>query len=260
MTGLAQWQVTELVTGVFTLLGGWQRPRGRRRVVGLYRAVVLTLFLLRHDNAQHVAGELFGRSQSTVSRIFRRIRPLLDTAAAAHLTHVSPQAQQEAVLVDGFIAPTGERAARDDLFSGKHRIAGMNVQVVADLGGRLLDTGAPVGGSRHDTVAFLDSGIAARWKSHLSEDGPGMLADKGYQGAGPITPYRKTTGQGPVRGAQDTQHRTEQPARGCGTRHFPGQLEDPRHRLPRAALGVPRAVTHRNQPGDLPNLGIEHSE
>src|SRR2546421_12460997 len=90
MTGLAQWQVTELVTGVFTLLGGWQRPRGRRRVVGLYRAVVLALFLLRHDNAQHVAGELFGCSQSTVSRIFRRIRPLLDTAAAAHITHVTP--------------------------------------------------------------------------------------------------------------------------------------------------------------------------
>jgi len=50
----------------------------RAGVLGLYRAVVLTLFLLRHDNAQHIAGELFGCSQSTVSRIFRRIRPLLD--------------------------------------------------------------------------------------------------------------------------------------------------------------------------------------
>jgi hypothetical protein len=195
MTGVPAWQVTELVAGVFVLLGGWQRPRGRRRVLGVYRAVVLTLLLLHCDNAQDVAGESFGCSQSTVSRIFRRIRPLLDRVTAQRAAQVAAQARTGAVLVDGFIAPTGERAGRDDLFSGKHRICGMNVQVVADLHGRLLDTGAPIGGSRHDTVAFLDSGIAARWAAHMAEDGPGMLADKGYQGCGPITPYRKPPGQ-----------------------------------------------------------------
>lgn len=44
MTGLPAWQVTELVAGVFVLVGLWQRAKGRRRAVGLYRAVVLTLF------------------------------------------------------------------------------------------------------------------------------------------------------------------------------------------------------------------------
>jgi transposase len=43
--GLPVWQVTELAAGVFALLGMWQRPHGRRRVTGMYRAVVLTLFL-----------------------------------------------------------------------------------------------------------------------------------------------------------------------------------------------------------------------
>lgn len=182
MTGLPAWQVTELAAGVFALLGMWQRPHGRRRVVGMYRAVVLTLFLLRHDNAQDVAGELFGCSQATVSRVFRRIRPLLAQVTAARAAQVAAQAQRSAVLIDGFIAPTGERAARDDLFSGKHRLCGMNVQVVADTVGRLIDTGSPIGGSRHDSVAFDASGIAQRWADHLVEDGPGMLADKGYQG------------------------------------------------------------------------------
>jgi hypothetical protein len=77
MTGLPAWQVTELAAQVFALVGVWQQPKGRRRVVGLYRVVVLTLFL-RHDNAQDVAGELFGCSQATVSRVSRRIRPLLE--------------------------------------------------------------------------------------------------------------------------------------------------------------------------------------
>jgi hypothetical protein len=121
--------------------------------------------------------------------------PLLAQVTAARAAQVAAQAQRSAVLIDGFIAPTGERAARDDLFSGKHRLCGMNVQVVADTVGRLIDTGSPIGGSRHDSVAFDASGIAQRWADHLVEDGPGMLADKGYQGCGPITPYRKPQGR-----------------------------------------------------------------
>ncbi|MFI6333288.1 transposase family protein [Micromonospora chersina] len=80
MTGLRGDQVAELVTVVFALLGGWQPAKGRRRVLGLYRAVVLTLYLMRRNESQAVAGELFGCSQSTVSRITRRLRPLLRQA------------------------------------------------------------------------------------------------------------------------------------------------------------------------------------
>jgi hypothetical protein len=44
MTGLAADQVAELVAAVFVLLDRvWQPIRGRRRVLGLYRAVVPTL-------------------------------------------------------------------------------------------------------------------------------------------------------------------------------------------------------------------------
>jgi hypothetical protein len=195
MTGLAGWQVTELVVGVHALLGGWQRPKGRRKSLGLYRAVVLTLFLLRQDNSQAVAGELFGCSQPTVSRIFRKIRPLFDQITANRVAEVVAQARRSAVLVDGLIAPTGERSARDDLFSKKHHVCGMNVQVVANLGGRVLDTGTPIGGSRHDSVAFVDSGIAERWADHMLLKGPGLSGDKGYQGTGANTPYKKPRGR-----------------------------------------------------------------
>jgi hypothetical protein len=195
MTGLRGDQVTDLVTAVFDLLdGAWQPVRGRRRVLGLYRAVVLTLFLMRRNEAQAVAGELFGCSQSTVSRIARRLRPLLRQVTAEFAGQVRQQAKRSAVLVDGFLAPTGNRTGVSDLYSGKRHTAGLNVQAVSDLAGRLVDTGLPVPGARHDSKALAESGIADRWANHLKPGGPGMLADLGYLGTAAITGTRKPRG------------------------------------------------------------------
>ena len=67
------------------------------------------------------------------------------------------------MLVDGFLAPTGNRTGIPDLFSGK----------------------------RHDSKALAESGIADRWANHLKPCGPGMLADLGYLGTDAITGIRK---------------------------------------------------------------------
>src|SRR3954471_23136424 len=158
-------QGAALVAGVSALLGVWQRPPGRRPAVGLYRAVVLTVFLPRRDSAQDGAGDLFGRSQCTVSRIFRQVRGLLTQVTAEHAATVLARAQRGAVA--GFIAPTGDRADRDDLFPGKHQISGMTLQGGAILAGRLVDTGLPCPGGRHDSTALHESGIAGRWAGHL---------------------------------------------------------------------------------------------
>lgn len=196
MTGLRGDQVAELASVVFELLGGvWQPVRGRRRVLGLYRAVVLALFLMRRNESQAVAGELFGCSQATVSRIVRRLRPLLGEATAALSGRVRQQAKRSAVLVDGFLAPTGNRAGVAGLFSGKRHAAGFNVQAVSDLDGRLVDTGLPCPGARHDSKALAESGIAQRWAGHLHDGGPGMIGDLGYLGTGAITGTRKPPGR-----------------------------------------------------------------
>jgi len=192
MTGLRADQVCELVGAVFDLLGRvWQPVRDRRRALGLYRAVVLTLFLMRRNESQAVAGELFGCSQSSVSRIVRRLRPLLGQATAELAGQVRRQAKRSAVLVDGFLAPTGNRAGVPDLYSGKRHTCGLNIQAVSDLAGRLVDVGLPVPGARHDSKALAESGIADRWSSHLKPGGPGMLADLGYLGTAAITGTRK---------------------------------------------------------------------
>jgi len=173
MTGLRGDQVVALVTEVFGLLGGaWQPVRGRRRVLGLYRAVVLTLFLLRRNESQAVAAELFGCSQATVSRIAHRLRPLLWQATCGFAGQVRAQARRSAVLVDGFLAPTGNRTGVTDMYSGKRHKSGFNIQTVGDLAGRLVDTGLSCPGARHDSKALAESGIADRWASHLQPGGP----------------------------------------------------------------------------------------
>jgi hypothetical protein len=128
-----------------------------------------------------------------------------EQATAAIAQRVADRARYGAVLLDGLIAPTGERRDRSDLFTGKHRVCGMNVQVIADLDGRVIDTGVPIGGSRHDSVAFDASGLADRWATHLADGGPGMLADKGYQAADPPP---RTASHPAVRSPKSAKHAT----------------------------------------------------
>jgi DDE superfamily endonuclease len=195
MTGLAADQVAELVEAVFVLPDGvWQPIPGRRRVPGVYRAVVLTLYLMRRNESPAVAGEPFGCSRSGVSRMTRRLRPLLRPATAELAGQVRVQATRPAVLVDGFLAPTGERTGVVGMSSGKRHDSGLNVRAVADPAGRLVDTGLPTPGGRHDGTALTESGIADRWAAHLQPGGPGMLADLGCRGTGAITGERKPPG------------------------------------------------------------------
>jgi hypothetical protein len=196
MTGLRGDQVAKLVNAVFALLRGvWQPWKGRHRILGLYRAVVLTLFLMRRNESQKVAGELFGCSQSTVSRFVRRLRPLLCEATVAFAGDIRTRAKRSAVLVDGFLAPTGDRLGVEGMYSGKRHASGFNVQAVADLDGQLVDTGLPCPGARHDSKALHESGIADRWATHLQPGGPGMIADLGYLGTDAITGTRKPRGR-----------------------------------------------------------------
>jgi hypothetical protein len=73
----------------------------------------------------------------------RRLRPLLRAATAQLAGQVCVQTQRSAVLVAGFLAPTGERVGVAGMYSGKRHDSGFNVQAVADLAGRLVDTACP---------------------------------------------------------------------------------------------------------------------
>jgi hypothetical protein len=64
------------------------------------------------------------------------------------------------VLVDGTLARTWDWTCRTDLYSGKHRDTGFNLQIATTLTGRLLAVGTPIPGARHDAHAWAASGLA----------------------------------------------------------------------------------------------------
>jgi hypothetical protein len=181
MTGLSAEQLAELVARVREVVGvgDWEHPRmGRPPVLPLVQAVVAVLFGFRHNLPDEVVAEVFGVSQATITRYHQQFGPILRWVLRPEAEQRRAQAQREGVLVDGLVAPVGQRDGYLDLFSGKKHLNGYNIQVVSDLGGLLVDVGDPVPGARHDSMAFSISGIADRFAGHYRPGGPGMTGDK----------------------------------------------------------------------------------
>ncbi|MEU5306911.1 transposase family protein [Streptomyces noursei] len=58
---------------------------GRMWALSLYKSVVLVLVLLQQNPVQEAAAELFGISQSTVSRRWTALLPMVEKALATHV-------------------------------------------------------------------------------------------------------------------------------------------------------------------------------
>ena len=91
------------------------------------------------------------------------------------------------MVLDGTLVPI-DRVAADRLFySGKYQKHGMNLQVIASLGGEILWVSAALPGSVHDKKAEWIWGVL----DELEAAGLVTLADESYQGAAHAKiPYR----------------------------------------------------------------------
>jgi hypothetical protein len=193
-TGLDSDDMTELVARIHDVVQSRGIDLSGHRL-GLYRQVELTLVLLRQDMVQMCAADLFGISQPSVSRIWRRILPLLDEVLVTEgISLEEAVAQGEPVLIDGTFIPTGNRPAsgkdtEKDLYSGKHHVQCLSIQVAGTLHGDLIAASEPVPGRRHDSAALRLCG----WDQILA--GSTWIADTAYIGAGAITPIKKTPGR-----------------------------------------------------------------
>jgi hypothetical protein len=186
-TGLAADQIEELVARIWQITQS-DKKRGRPPAMGLYRTVVLVLILVRQNLNQMAVGDLCGISQPTVSRIYRRVLPLIGQALCLHVPRLAEAIGGRLALVDGTDVPTGNRAGHEGNYSGKRRRAGLNIQVASDTGGCLLAVSAPMPGAMHDRRAFTDCG----WEEALAESS--IIADPAYQGTYAITPRKKPKG------------------------------------------------------------------
>lgn len=132
--------------------------------------------------------DVFGVSQSTVSRIYRNMLPLIGEALCLHVPDVAEAIRGLLLLVDGTLAPTGNRAGHDGNYSGKRRRAGLNVQILSSANGDLLAVSRPCRRSIHDRLAWAET----EWEDLLA-DRP-VIADLGYLGTAVIVPRRKPQG------------------------------------------------------------------
>jgi hypothetical protein len=188
MTGLDREQLTELTARVHAHLDGWS-SNGRPFGLGLFSSVVLVVALLRENLTQSFAGAVFGVSQSTVSRRWDLLRPLIEPVLAAFVPPPGEIAGGSSVLADGTLIPTWDWRHRNDLFSDKHADHGVNLQVAGTWSGhQLVAVGAPVPGARHDAHAWHASGLAERLA------GLHLVGDLGYLGLGLTTGTRKPQG------------------------------------------------------------------
>ena len=187
MTGLRPGQLTELAARAAAATGDAVKPGGGPAVTGPCKPAAMVVALMRTNLTQEVAGGIFGCSQATVSRRSDLLRPAIGQVPASCVPDPRQIPGGGTALADGTIAPTRDRAAIPDLFSGKAGYPGMNLQIAATPGGRVAATGAvPVHGARHDAHAFQASGL-----KNLP-----AAADPGYTGVDgiAIVPFRTPPG------------------------------------------------------------------
>ena len=201
-TGLCDDDVDELVGRIGQVL----ESRGQSLLgyrLGLRQQVELTLVLARHNISQALAADMYGVSQPTVSRVGRRMVPLVThVLAMTGICLAQAVAQGSLLLVDGTPIPTGNRPAAGRQvekanYSGKHHVQCLSVQVAATTDGALVAVSDPVPGSRHDSAALRLCG----WGEILT--GADWIADTAYTAHGALTPIKKTPGRDRLRWEKD---------------------------------------------------------
>jgi hypothetical protein len=157
-------------------------------ILGLFKSVVAALTYMRCNRTQAEIGESFGVSQSTISRAVAAITPLLARILAEYVPTADELDRDTQYILDGTLLPCWSWAAHPELYSGKHKTTGMNVQVACTINGRLAWISDPLPGSRHDSYCLGESGVL------LVADPRNLLGDKGYIGNNMLTPFRKPKG------------------------------------------------------------------
>ena len=110
--------------------------------------------------------------------------PILGQALQDCTPTVDDLDPSEPLIVDGTLLPTWSWRTMPELYSGKHKTTGVNVQVACDLTGRLAFISDPMPGRTHDAHALKETGLL----DHITTGQ--LIGDKGYIGLGMITPIR----------------------------------------------------------------------
>ena len=179
---------TGLTDDEFDELLVWLREEGIEvypPVLGLSGSLTATLMYMRQNIVQAVIGEFPGVSQPTILRAVKALTEAISRTLVVLLLTAEEVPEDCDYVVDGTLFPCWDWRNRRDLWSVKHRRAGMNVQILVRPGGGFVWASDPYPGSVHDVAALDASGLLE------GIDPSGWIGDKGYVGRGMITPHKK---------------------------------------------------------------------
>ena len=159
------------------------QTRWRRLDAG--QQALLTVAHLRKGETYADLACGFGVGTSRVYRYRREALQLLAAMTPTLAEAIAVAAGKAYVILDGTllrIDRVGMTGGRDrPYYSGKHKVHGLNVQVLADPVGRLIWISPTLPGARHDMGAAREHGII----DALNAAGVQAVADTAYQGGGP---------------------------------------------------------------------------
>lgn len=160
-----------------------------RRLTPGQQALLVLVHLRKGETFTEIAAG-FGVSTATAWRYVQETVRLL-SARSPKLDRALRTARRDGLhylVLDGMLIHTDRIKADRPYYSAKHRVHGMNIQVIASPDGTIIWTSGALPGATHDLSAARIWGVLRA----LERAGVVTLADKGYQGAeGPlVTPYK----------------------------------------------------------------------
>ena len=107
------------------------------RALGLFLCVRLTLTYLRHNLSQELLTEVYCVWQATASRVITAYTPLIAACLNDSVPTVEDLDPTAQLIIDGTLLECWSWADHPELYSGKHKTTGLNVQVACTLSGTL---------------------------------------------------------------------------------------------------------------------------
>jgi hypothetical protein len=188
-SGLDAEQLDELEARIEDILPEpWDKGTGRPKSLSLREAIVVTLLYKRQNMTEEVIGDFFGISQGTVSNIVIELTVLI--AQATEEFRPDPEEARQVtrgrlVLVDGTLWPCWSRENAPELWAGKYGTTGHGSLIISDEFGNIIFVSDPAPGCDHD-MKKLEGEV-----TEILDFAGAVIADKGFQGSGYITPAKK---------------------------------------------------------------------
>jgi len=191
MSGLTEVQLDDLVERAENFMGEpWDKGVGRPKELGLREALIVACGYMRNNITQEIWAEIFGVSQSCVSRYIGILTPIIEHATEDF--RPTPEEAEEATrgsiaLVDGTLWPCWSWSGARDLWAGKYKTTGHGSLIITNYDGDILYVSDPFTGNRHDMGKLADSE-----SEKILKAAGGVFGDKGFIGTDYITtPVRK---------------------------------------------------------------------